>query len=96
VQSEGDAILALSAEYYPDGTPVSEKAIMGFPGRESDGALAFTLSYIVKMNFSDTGKAENFESKALDTILDLNDAWKAKSSTTFRVEIAADRSFGDE
>jgi hypothetical protein len=96
VQSQGDAILALSAEYYLDGTPVAEKDIMGFPERDSDGTLTSALSYIVKINFPDTDKAEKFESKALDTILDLNDAWKAESGTTFRVEITAYRSFGDE
>jgi hypothetical protein len=96
VQSEGDAILALSAEYYPNGTPVSEKNIIGSPERESDGTLSSVLSYIVKMNFPDTDKAEKFESEALDIIIDLNDAWKAESGTTFRVEIAADRSFEDE
>jgi Niemann-Pick C1 protein len=96
VQSEGDVILALSAEFYPDGTPVAEKNSMGFPERESDGTLTSVLSYTVKMDFPDTDKAEKLESKALDTILDLSDAWKAESGTTFRVEIAADRSFGDE
>jgi hypothetical protein len=96
VQSEGDVILALSAEYYPDGTPVTEKNIMGLSERESDGTLTSVLSFIVQMDFPDTDKAEKFESKALDTILDLNDAWKAESGTTFRVEITAYRSFGDE
>jgi Niemann-Pick C1 protein len=63
VQSEGDAILALSAEYYPNGTPVSEKNIIGSPERESDGTLSSVLSYIVKMNFPDTDKAENSNPK---------------------------------
>jgi hypothetical protein len=96
VQSDNDAILALSAEYYPDDTPVAEKNIMGFPERESDGTLTSALSYAVKINFPDTDQAEKLESKALDTILDLNDAWKAESGTTFRVEISAARSFDDE
>jgi hypothetical protein len=95
VQSDSDAIQALSAEYYPDNTPVAEKNIMGFPERESDGLLASALSYSFKIEFPDTEKAEKFESKALDTIIDLNDAW-TEASTTFRVEIVAARSFEDE
>jgi hypothetical protein len=95
VQSDSDAIQALSAEYYPDNTPVAEKNIMGFPERESDGSLTSALSYSFKIEFPDTEKAEKFESKALDTILDLNDAWK-ETGATFRVEIVADRSFEDE
>jgi hypothetical protein len=96
VQSNSDAILALSAEYYPDNTPVAEKNIMGFPERESDGFLTSALSYSFNIEFPDTEKAEKLESKALDTILDLNAAWKAETGTTFRVEIVADRSFEDE
>jgi hypothetical protein len=96
VQSDNDAILALSAKYYPDDRPVAEKNIMGFPKRDSDGTLTSALSYIVKINFPDTDQAEKLESKALDTILDLNDAWKVESGITFRVEIAAARSFEDE
>jgi hypothetical protein len=96
VQSDNDAILALSAKYYPDDTPVAEKNIMGFPERESDGTLTSVLSYSFKIDFPDTDKAEELESKALDTIIDLNDAWKAESAATFRVEISADRSFEDE
>jgi hypothetical protein len=95
VQSNSDAILALSAEHYPDSTPVAEKNIMGFPERESDGSLTSVLSYSFKIEFPDTEKAEKLESKALDTILDLNDAWK-QTGATFRVEIIADRSFEDE
>jgi hypothetical protein len=96
VQSNSDAIQALSAEYYPDNTPVAEKNIMGFPERESEGSLTSALSYSFKIEFPDTETAEKFESKALDTILDLNDAWKAETGTTIRVEIVADRSFEDE
>jgi hypothetical protein len=96
VQSDNDAILALSAEYYPDNTPVAEKNVMGFPERESDGTMTSVQSYIFKIAFPDTDKAEELESKALDTIINMNDAWKAESGTTFRVEIFAERSFEDE
>jgi hypothetical protein len=97
VQSDNDAILALSSENYPDNTPVAVKSIMGFPERDSDGTLTSALSYSFKIDFPDTDKAEKLESKALDIIIDLNDAWKAEESgTTFRVEISADRSFEDE
>jgi hypothetical protein len=95
VQSNSDAILALSAEYYPDNTPVAEKSIMGFPERDSDGSLTSAMSYSFKFEFPDTEKAEKLESKALDTILDLNNDW-TKAGTTFHVEVVAARSFEDE
>lgn len=96
VKSNSDTILALSAEYYPDNTPVAEKSIMGFPKRESDGILTSALSYTFKIDFPDTDKAAKLESKAMDRIIDLNKAWKAESETTFRAEIVTNRSFEDE
>jgi hypothetical protein len=96
VKTNDDAIRALSAKNYPNDMPVSEKNIIGFPERKSDGTLTSALSYVVKINFPDTDQAERLESKALDAILDLSDAWKAESGIPFRVEIAADRSFEDE
>jgi hypothetical protein len=68
---------------------------MGFPERDSDGSLTYAMSYSFKFEFPDTEKAEKLESKALDTILDLNNDW-TKAGTTFHVEVVAARSFEDE
>jgi hypothetical protein len=96
VQSNDEAILAMSAEKYPDGEPVAEKDIMGIPERYINGTLQSAQAYILKIGFPDNGSSEKFENKALDAILDLDDAWRAESNTNLRVEVAADRSFEDE
>jgi hypothetical protein len=96
VQSDYEAILAMSAEKYPDGEPVSEKDIMGFPERYVNGTLQSAQSYLLRIEFPDNDVSEKFEKKALDAIIDLDNAWQAESNTNLRVEVAADRSFEDE
>jgi hypothetical protein len=96
VQSNDEAILAMSAEKYPDGEPVAEKNIMGFPERYVNGTLQSAQSYILRIELPDNDDSEKFEKKALDAIIDLDDAWQAESNTNFRVEVSAYRSFEDE
>jgi hypothetical protein len=96
VQSDSEAILAMSAENYPDGEPVAEKDIMGFPERYVNGTLKSAQSFILRIEFPDNDNSEKFEKKALNAIIDLDDAWQAESNTNLRVEVSADRSFEDE
>lgn len=96
VSSNDDAILAMSAEKYPNGEPVAEKDIMGFPERYVNGTLQSAQSYILRIEFPDNDDSKKFENKALDAIIELDDAWQAESKTKLRVEVAADRSFEDE
>jgi hypothetical protein len=53
VQSNDEAIIAMSAEKYPDDEPVAEKDIMGFPKRYVNGTLQSAQSYILKIEFPD-------------------------------------------
>jgi hypothetical protein len=97
VQSDDEAIIAMSAEKYSDGTPVAGKDIMGFPERYSNGTLSSAQSYLLLIELPDNDDSEKFEIKALAVILDLDDAWQAESSNTaLRLEVVADRSFEDE
>jgi hypothetical protein len=96
VQSDGEAILAMSAEKYPDGEPVAEKDIMGYSERYMNGTLKSAQSFIVWIEFSDNDDSEKFEKKALNAIIDLDDAWQVESNTNLRVEVSAYRSFEDE
>jgi hypothetical protein len=96
VQSSDEAILAMSAEKYPDDEPVAEKDIMGYPKRYVNGTLESAQSYILKIELPDNSASKKFEDKALDAIIDLDNAWQDESGTNLRVEVAADRSFEDE
>jgi hypothetical protein len=89
-------ILAMSAEMYPDGTAVAEKLVMGFPERFSNSTLSSAQSYFLVVELPDNDDSKHFEEKALDVIIDLDDAWQAESTTTLRVEVAARRSFEEE
>ena len=96
VQSDNEAIETLSAEYYPDGTPVAELNIMGYPVRDSSGLLTSAQMFTVIISLPESDASEKFESKALDIILDIRKAWKAEVGNSFKVEVAAERSFEDE
>lgn len=98
IQSDGDAIHALSAKLYPDSTPVAELVTMGYPKRYGNGTLYSVLSYAMRIEFPQTSDANEFEETALGVILDIDNAWRADSgvAVAFRVEVQAVRSPADE
>jgi hypothetical protein len=103
VTSDEEAIAAMSVLTYPDdNTPVSDNDILGNAVRDETGLLQSAQSYLVVIAFpeddedSDDSPAKDFESGALDAILDLDKQWEADSGNAFRIEVIADRSFPDE
>ena len=96
VSSDEDALLALSSPTLPDGTPASQDNFFGYAVRDESGLLVSAQSISVIVHLPDTDAAEDFESDALDWVLDLDNAWKVDPSINLRVEVTADRSFGDE
>jgi len=104
VASDSDAVQDMSALTFPDdATPVQTTDIFGNAVRdEATGLLTGAQSYILTISLpeDDDDKDENlsldFEKKALDVILDLDEQWEAETGNAFRVEVIADRSFPDE
>jgi hypothetical protein len=96
IQSDGEAGGALSAPVYPDGTPVETQAVVGKAVRDGSGLLTFAESFVIRIDLPETDEAEDFETDAINRILELNEAWAAEAYTSFRLEIFADRSFSDE
>lgn len=86
----------MSEPTFPDGTPVSEDNIFGYAIRGTDGILVSADSLTVFVHLPETDGAENFESGALDFVLELDDQWQKEAGNSFRIEIIADRSFEDE
>jgi Niemann-Pick C1 protein len=96
VLSDADAVTAMSAEYYPGGTPVAESSILGKSVRDDSNLLVSAESITVRIDLPDTDDAEDFETDTLEVIFDLGDLWKADATTSLRVEVLAERSFSDE
>jgi Niemann-Pick C1 protein len=91
------AIAAMSSPYYPDGTEVDVPWILGNSEENEDGTLTFAQLYIARIDLPDVENlAEDFETVALDNVLDLKDAWETEPNNAFRLEVAAERSFEDE
>lgn len=95
VLSDEDAITAMSADRYPDGTPTDIAGVVGYPVAEN-GTLTFVQSYLAVIIFPDHSAAEDFEKDAIDNLWDLQKTWDLDSSSDFRVEFIAERSFPDE
>jgi len=102
VTSDEDAVAAMSALTFPDdSTPVVLTDIMGNAVRDPNSMLLTEAqSYVVTIELPEDDEdkdetiTEDFEKKALDAILALDEKWQA--NTAFRVEVIADRSFEDE
>jgi hypothetical protein len=97
VTSDEDTIFALSALTFPNGKPVSEDSIYGFPQRDESGLLTSSLMFTVVIEMPDIEEAEDFEKDALDLILDgIREDWANEKGNDLRIEIQATRSFEDE
>ena len=98
--SDEAVIQQLSSTTYPDtGSPVSDNDIFGNAKRNEDtNDVEYAQSYILVIEFPGEKEVEeeteDFEKKALDVILDLDEKWTATSD--YRIEVFADRSFPDE
>jgi Niemann-Pick C1 protein len=91
-----DIINSISARTFPDGTPVSEQSIFGYPERDVDSdRLTSVVSYMVSINLPETEAAEEFETDALDAIEALEASWK-REKVDVVLEVQAERSFSDE
>jgi hypothetical protein len=96
ISTDEQAIAEMSKMNFPDGFPVVENKIFGFPQRDDADKLTNALSYGLFILFPDTSRAEAFEEKALDVIISLDNSWRSQSDSVLYVEVYAKRSFPDE
>jgi len=97
VSSDMDAIVDMSQMTYPDGTPVAEDRVFGFPLRDPDtGLLVSVQSYSVWIVLPATERAQEWELNAIDELLTLEQLWVASGDGSLRVEVKADGSAGKE
>lgn len=100
VSNEG-VLASMSAEFFPSGGVVDRDQLIGFNAFDDDGILNYGQSYVTVLFLppDEEGSeafSEDFESDAVDRMLDLQDKWNAESGNDFKVEIIVERSFEDE
>jgi hypothetical protein len=98
VDTDEDAILAMSSIAYSDGIPIDEDMMFGQPQRVySTGVLTSALSYMVVIVLPETDETKEFEEKAINAILELRAVWAAEPDIyPIQMEIWTARSLGDE
>lgn len=99
VSNDEEVIQALSASTYPDGTPVSQLDIYGFPESNDDNTLTSVLLFSGGIQLPDLDKEseiEAFEQDILDVLLPGLRTELATNGGNLRFECDTERSFGDE
>ena len=97
VLTDEQAIHAISSVTYPDGTPVDEQSVFGYPERNTNGTLTFSKLYLVGIGFPTTKETETFEKVALEALLDgVRLKWQQEEWNDFFIEVSSERSFSDE
>lgn len=91
---------ALAANNYPDGTKVDIPEIFG-NYEMKNGRVVSSEAFIVTLALQTSKSAIDFEGRALDNLLQLQERWERENiggnnSTKFRVEFMAKRSLDDE
>jgi len=100
VTSDTEAIADMSKMIFPDGTPVVDNRVFGYPERDPDtGLLTSVQSYSVVVSLPPTERAQKWELTAVHAVLALNEQWAADAASlgrTLQVQVQAEGSFGDE
>lgn len=99
--SDEAVLTQMSAPTYPDGGKVDFDQIIGYNKFDGNNVLNYGETYVTVIMLppeEDDSEAfsEDFESDAIDRMLDLQDEWNAVAGNDFTVEIIAERSFNDE
>lgn len=98
VSTDDEAIVSMSTPYYPNGAPVDLKLIFGKPVVGMDAILesAEAYTFIINLPAEDDDAAAEVEKKAIDALLEMQDAWAVEEGNDFVLQVFADRSFSDE
>jgi hypothetical protein len=96
INSDEEAIVAISATQYPNGKPVLEASIIGDYKRNEDGILTEALSFFFIIWIPDTNGGKELEEDGLATILSLKKKWENEDGNSFRIEVMSVVSFENE
>lgn len=97
VSNDEDVIVALSQSTYPNGLPVDQMAIVGNPTFDDVGFVVESPVFMIRFDLPPIeSTTEDFEERALENLLDLQDQWIEETGNIYRVEFFAERSFSDE
>ena len=97
VTSDNQVPVIMSATRYPTGQRVDLYRVIGNPKfDEQTEQLISAESFLIEFDLPWSYQTEDFELEALDALFELQDEWRLSSSSPFRVEVAAYRSYGDE
>lgn len=87
VNSDEDAIAAMSATTFPDGTPVFLAGIIGNAAVDTaTGLLTFGATYVQNIETPDTDTAKDWEKDVIDVLRDLQEDWDKESGNSFMLE----------
>jgi hypothetical protein len=75
VQTDEEAIQAMSSMEYSDGLPVDENAVFGNMERYENGTLKSAEGFLFRLDFPPTEEADELELELLDQLLELQEAW---------------------
>lgn len=97
VTNDEETIAAISAPFYPDGSPVNEYDVFGHPVRDTYGSLVSAQLYFSVIELPAVPEAEIFEKALLDIVIDgIRVEWQQEEGNTFRLEGQASRTLSDE
>ncbi|CAB9516753.1 Pick C1-like protein 1 [Seminavis robusta] len=103
VETDQDAIFAMSNPRYPNGIYVDEPRILGKATRyatsHDDDATTYlesAQSYLIEFDLPWTNMTADFEWSALERIQALQAEWDADPNNPFTIEMTAYRSYSDE
>lgn len=104
IESDQEARAAMSARTYPNGMIVDEPRILGkaervaYYGEDDDTytQLESAQSYLIEFDLPWTNVTEDFELLCLERIQQLQDEWNQDPNNSFRIQMSAGRSYGDE
>jgi len=98
VQAGADLRQLISNRFFPDGTPVIDKLIMGKAQRSNgaDQLLESAQILITLISLPEADGVKDYEEKMLERLLDLREEWENEPGNSYRLGVFTERSFDDE
>jgi hypothetical protein len=96
VQTDEEAIQAMSSMEYSNGLPVDENAVFGNVERYDNGTLKSAEGFLFRLDFPPTEEAEKLELELLDQLLELQEEWTADPSNGFQFHPIGKQSVDEE
>ena len=96
VQTDTDALTALTAGRFPSGQAVDLARIVGNPEFDANGTATYAESFLVEFDLPWSYETPDFEWEALTALHALQEEWNSEEGNMYRLEIVAFRSYEDE